>query len=133
MLNGLRDKRVVVTAAASGIGKAVAQAFIAAHARVHVCDICADTLSVFQSMEPSLSATVVDVSDPAAVDRLFDEALRELGGLDILINNAGISGPTGLVEDVTPEAWNHTIAVNLIGHFYCIRRALPLLKQAGGV
>jgi len=132
MLNGLRDKRVVVTAAASGIGRAVAQAFIAAHARVHVCDICADALSVFQSMEPSLSATVVDVSDPAAVDRLFDEALRELGGLDILINNAGISGPTGLVEDVTPEAWNHTIAVNLSGQFYCIRRAVPLLKQAGG-
>ncbi|MCH6581738.1 MAG: SDR family oxidoreductase, partial [Proteobacteria bacterium] len=76
--------------------------------------------------------TVVDVSDPAAVDRLFDEALRELGGLDILINNAGISGPTGLVEDVTPEAWNHTIAVNLSGQFYCIRRAVPLLKQAGG-
>ncbi len=58
MLKGLRDKRVVVTAAASGIDRAVAQAFIAAHARVHVCDICADTLSVFQSMEPSLSATV---------------------------------------------------------------------------
>lgn len=132
MLNGLRDKRVVVTAAASGIGRAVAQAFIAAHARVHVCDISADTLGVFQSMEPSLSATVADVSDPTAVDRLFDEALRELGGLDVLINNAGIAGPTGPVEDVTPEAWNHTIAVNLSGQFYCIRRAVPLLKQAGG-
>ncbi len=132
MLNGLRDKRVVVTAAASGIGRAVAQAFIAARARVHVCDISADTLSVFQSMEPSLSATVADVSDLTAVDRLFDEALRELGGLDVLINNAGIAGPTGPVEDVTPDAWNHTIAVNLSGQFYCIRRAVPLLKQAGG-
>jgi NAD(P)-dependent dehydrogenase (short-subunit alcohol dehydrogenase family) len=97
-----------------------------------VCDISADTLSVFQSMEPSLSATVADVSDLTAVDRLFDEALRELGGLDVLINNAGIAGPTGPVEDVTPDAWNHTIAVNLSGQFYCIRRAVPLLKQAGG-
>jgi NAD(P)-dependent dehydrogenase (short-subunit alcohol dehydrogenase family) len=132
MLNGLRDKRVVVTAAASGIGRAVAQAFIAAQARVHVCDISADALSEFQSKESGLSATVADVSDLTAVDRLFDEALRGLGGLDVLINNAGIAGPTGPVEDVTPEAWDHTIAVNLTGQFYCIRRAVPLLKQAGG-
>lgn len=132
MLNGLRNKRVVVTAAASGIGRAVAQAFIGAHARVHVCDISADALGVLQSGEPSLSATVADVSDLAAVDRLFDEVVRELGGLDVLINNAGIAGPTGPVEDITAEAWDHTIAVNLTGQFYCVRRAVPLLKQAGG-
>ncbi|MDH3689419.1 MAG: SDR family oxidoreductase [Gammaproteobacteria bacterium] len=132
MLNGLRNKRVVVTAAASGIGRAVAQAFIAAHARVHVCDISADALSEFRSREPGLSATVADVSDLTAVDRFFDEALRELGGLDVLINNAGIAGPTAPVEDVTPEAWNRTMAVNLTGQFYCVRRAVPLLKQAGG-
>lgn len=132
MLNDLRDKRVIVTAAASGIGRAVAKAFIAAAARVHVCDISAAALGVLQSDAPSLSATVADVSDATAVDRLFDEALQALGGLDVLINNAGIAGPTGPVEDVTVAAWNHTIAVNLTGQFYCIRRAVPLLKQAGG-
>ncbi len=66
------------------------------------------------------------------MDLLFEEALAHLGGLDVLINNAGIAGPTAAVEDVTPEEWDRTMAININGQFYCARRAVPLIKAAGG-
>jgi NAD(P)-dependent dehydrogenase (short-subunit alcohol dehydrogenase family) len=79
-----------------------------------------------------LGATQADVADPAQVDRLFDEALAGLGGLDVLVNNAGVAGPFSAVEAMSIADWDRTIAVNLSGMFYCIRRAVPLLKLAGG-
>ncbi len=81
---------------------------------------------------PNVGSTLADIADPAQVDRLFDEALTHLGGLDVLINNAGIAGPTAAVEDVTPQEWNRTIAININGQFYCARRAVPFIKAAGG-
>jgi NAD(P)-dependent dehydrogenase (short-subunit alcohol dehydrogenase family) len=66
------------------------------------------------------------------VDRLFEDAARQLGGLDVLINNAGIAGPTARVEDMRPEDWERCIAVTLHGMFYCTRKGLPLIKAAGG-
>jgi NAD(P)-dependent dehydrogenase (short-subunit alcohol dehydrogenase family) len=63
---------------------------------------------------------------------MFATAGRELGGLDVLVNNAGIAGPTARVEDVTPEALERTLAVNVEGQFYCARHAVPMLKAAGG-
>ncbi len=130
MLESLAEKRVVVTAAATGIGHAIARGFLDAGARVHICDVDSEALAAFQA--PGLGGTVADVADEAAVDRLFDDALDRLGGLDVLVNNAGIAGPTGEVETLDPEEWRRTIAVNLDGQFYCLRRAVPLLKQAGG-
>ena len=130
MLESLAEKRVVVTAAATGIGHAIARGFLDAGARVHICDVDSEALAAFQA--PGLGGTVADVADEAAVDRLFDDALDRLGGLDVLVNNAGIAGPTGQVETLDPEDWRRTIAVNLDGQFYCLRRAVPLPKQAGG-
>ena len=80
----------------------------------------------------TITGTIADVSDPVAVDRLFEEARSELGGLDVLINNAGIEGPIGPIEEIPPEAWRRTIEVNLDGQFLCARNAVPLLKSAGG-
>ena len=69
---------------------------------------------------------------PDDVDRLFALAEEQLGGLDILINNAGIAGPTGPIEEIPPEDWRRCLEVNLTGQYLCARRAVPLLKAAGG-
>ncbi len=132
MTSGLEGKRVVITAAADGIGKATAMAFIDAGARVHICDVDADKLAAFQAQVPGLGMTRADVADPAQVDRLFDAAAASLGGLDVLVNNAGIAGPTGPIETMADDDWRRTIDVNINGHFYCLKRAVPLLKTAGG-
>ena len=132
MTSGLEGKRVVITAAADGIGKATAMAFIDAGARVHICDVDADKLAAFQAQVPGLGMTRADVADPAQVDRLFDAAAASLGGLDVLVNNAGIAGPTGPIETMADDDWRRTIDVNINGHFYCLKRAVPLLKAAGG-
>ena len=132
MSDVLEGKRAVVTAGADGIGRAIARTFMAAGARVHICDAAEDKLAAFQAEAPGLGATLADVADQAQVDRLFIDAEAALGGLDILVNNAGIAGPTGPIESMTPEDWRRTIDVNLNGQFYCLRRAVPLLKAAGG-
>ena len=132
MYESLVNKRVVVTAAAQGIGRAMAEAFLAAGARVHVCDLEAARLDAFRGAAPALGTTVADVAAPPEVARLFAEAEDRLGGLDVLINNAGIAGPVGPVEDCAIEDWRRTIAVGLDGAFHCLRHAVPLLKAAGG-
>jgi len=127
-----RGLRVLVTAGAAGIGEAFAKAFADAGARIFICDVDAAALEAFRARRPAIGATVTDVSDPRQVDRLFAEAEAFLGGLDVLINNAGIAGPTAPVEDIAIADWDRTIAVDLNGMFYCTRRAVPLLKAAGG-
>lgn len=122
--------RVLITAAAQGIGYATAKVFKEQGATVHICDINKEKLE-FAAAELGVSFSVADVSSPNSVDALF-EAIKPLGGLDVLVNNAGIAGPTAPVEDVSPEAWNETMAVNINGMFYCIRKAVPLLKEAKG-
>jgi NAD(P)-dependent dehydrogenase (short-subunit alcohol dehydrogenase family) len=131
MYESLVNKRVVVTAAAQGIGRAMAEAFLAAGARVHVCDLEAARLDAFRNTAPALGTTVADVAAPPEVARLFAEAEDRLGGLDVLINNAGIAGPAGPVEDCAIEDWRRTIAVGLDGAFHCLRHAVPLLKATG--
>jgi NAD(P)-dependent dehydrogenase (short-subunit alcohol dehydrogenase family) len=70
------------------------------------------------------------VAEPKQVDELFDRIKEVLGGLDVLVNNAGIGGPTAAMEDISVEDWNRTMAVNMNGHFYCARRAVPLSKAS---
>ncbi len=103
MDQGLENKRVVVTAGGAGIGRAVAEAFSAAGARVHVCDVDADRLADLGRTAPEIGRSLADVADPAQVARLFDEALAGLGGLDVLVNNAGakITGQAMTVDGNT--------------------------------
>ena len=79
---------------------------------------------------PRLQQTVCDVADPAAVAHLFETASATLGGLDVLVNNAGIAGPTAACEDIALADWERTLAVNLTGQFLCAQRAIPLLKAS---
>jgi NAD(P)-dependent dehydrogenase (short-subunit alcohol dehydrogenase family) len=128
----LRDKRILVTAGAAGIGRAIVAACRAAGARLHVCDIDADALAVLRDECPEVGTSLCDVADSGAVGRLFDEIGAGMGGLDALVNNAGVAGPTKPVEDISDEEWGRTLDVNITGQFFCARRAVPLIKAAGG-
>ena len=122
--------RVLVTAGAAGIGLGIARAFVREGARVHVCDVDKDALAALKTSDPTLGQSVCDVADRASVARLFDTAVAELGGLDVLVNNAGIAGPTGRVEDIHPDDWDRCVAVCLTGQFNCARIAVPHLRNS---
>lgn len=124
--------RVLVTAGAAGIGYAIVQTFVEHGARAHICDIDAEALAAPKRLLPMVSQTVADVANIADVDRLFVDVRRELGGLDVLVNNAGIAGPTAKVEAIDPPDWERCIAVDLSGMFLCTRLAMPMIKAAGG-
>jgi len=127
---GIGGLRALVTAGAGGIGLEIVRAFLREGARVHVCDVDEAGLDALGRESPAVSRSRTDVSDRAAVARLFEDALRALGGLDCLVNNAGIAGPTGRVEEISPEDWDRTLAVNITGHFNCTRLAVPHLKAS---
>ena len=123
-LDGLR---VAITAGAAGIGRVMADGFAACGARVFLCDVDREALAACP--HPSVLA---DVETPAGCDAFMDAALAHLGGLDALLNNAGIAGPTARVEDVDPEALSRTLRIDLEAMFHCARRAVPALREAGG-
>jgi NAD(P)-dependent dehydrogenase (short-subunit alcohol dehydrogenase family) len=132
-LTGLSGARVIVTAGGGGIGRVIVRRFAEAGASVFTCDVDRALVEALRSSDPGLGVAVADVADADSVDRFFAEALAQLGGLDVLVNNAGIGGPVACVEDVTPEDWRRTLDVNLTGAFLCTRRAVPVLKeQAAG-
>ncbi|MEI8145802.1 MAG: SDR family oxidoreductase [Alphaproteobacteria bacterium] len=127
---GIKGLKVLVTAGANGIGREVARAFIEEGAKVHVCDVDRDAIAELGRTDPTITASVCDVSNRSAVGGLFDEALQRLGGLDVLVNNAGIAGPTGRVEEINPEDWDRCLEVCITGQFNCARLAVPHLKQS---
>jgi NAD(P)-dependent dehydrogenase (short-subunit alcohol dehydrogenase family) len=122
--------RVLVTAGAAGIGRVIARTFAGNGAIVHICDVDEGALREARGELPRQS--VADVASRADVDRLFEDVERSLGGLDVLVNNAGVAGPTAKVEDIDPGEWERCIAVDLNGMFYCTRKAMPMIKRAGG-
>ena len=126
----LDGQRALITGAGSGIGKVMAQHFEKAGARIWICD--ADTNNLEQSLKenPDWNGTPCDVSDENQVDQLFKEMSDSFGGLEILVNNAGIAGPTAPVEEIDPDEWRRSVGVNLNGAFYCTRLATPLLKNS---
>ncbi len=128
----VKGLRVLITAGASGIGFSVAKNFLENGASVHVCDVNEQFLAECKKELPDIGMTLCDVSDVAQVEQLFADADALLGGLDVLVNVAGIAGPTARVEDVMPDEWDKTIAVDLNGQFYCARLAIPRIKKAGG-
>ncbi|MDQ8031310.1 3-oxoacyl-[acyl-carrier-protein] reductase [Bordetella genomosp. 1] len=123
-------RKVLITAGADGLGLEMARVFSAAGANVFVCDVNEARLADLRREIPAIHAEVADVSDEASVARLFERVQRTLGGLDVLINNAGIAGPTGPVETLSKTDWDRTLAVNVTGQFLCARLAIPLLKAS---
>jgi len=123
---------VLISGAASGIGRKIAEAFLGQGANVHICDSSADMIAEFIVANPTATATQADVANVADVDRVFADVKQHYGALNALINNAGIAGPTATVDNVEPTDWDQCIAVDLSSAFYMTRRAVPLLKSAGG-
>ncbi|UCF21445.1 MAG: SDR family oxidoreductase [Gemmatimonadota bacterium] len=136
MLN-LEAKAAIVTGGSKGIGRAVAAALAGAGADVVIC----------ARSEPETARAAAEIGDVAAgrvlgvaadvrnrddVRHLVETAVRELGGLDILIANAGVGGGFGPIDEIDPEDWHRVIDTNLTGVYYCCREAVPELKKRGG-
>ena len=134
-MRGLEDKRVLVTGGAQGIGAATAARFLEEEARVVVLDKSAAALADIRRSLPKLEAVLMaDVSDAEAVRDAFIRLDGLWGGLDVLVNNAGISVRHRFV-DIHPEEWRRVLATNLDGVFHCAREAARRMTEAesGGV
>ncbi|MDQ1080319.1 SDR family oxidoreductase [Pseudoroseomonas cervicalis] len=125
---GLAGARVLVTAGAAGIGRAIVEAFLAEGARVFTCDVDEAGLA---TLPEGVGWRRTDVADRGQVAALFQAALLELGGLDVLVNNAGIAGPTGRLDEIHPEDWDRCLEVCLTSQFNCARLAIPHLRESG--
>ena len=124
-------RNVLVTAGASGIGKHIAAAFIRAGADVYTCDINAEALKSAAAELKGLKTGICNVGDRAQIERMVADAARELGGIDVLVNNAGVSGPTAPVQDVDPDQWEQVLRVDLTGTFIVTKNAIPHLIRSG--
>jgi NAD(P)-dependent dehydrogenase (short-subunit alcohol dehydrogenase family) len=125
-----RDMRVLVTAGAAGLGAAIARGFLEAGARVMICDVDTEALAGFGEGHPEAETVLADVADEASVERLFAEVTARLGGLDVLVNNAGIAGPTGPIEQLAVEDIRRTLDVDLLSQFLVTRLAVPMLRAS---
>lgn len=119
----------MVTGAGSGIGRAIAESFGAGGAKVHICDVAAEALEDALGANEGMHGTKADIGDPKQVETVFEEAMAWMGGLDVLVNNAGIGGPRAALEDIDYADWDRTVGVNLNGAFYCIKQATPIMKR----
>ena len=118
---GIKNLRVLVTAGASGIGREIARAFVGEGGKVHVCDIDREALAALGKSDPKITQTAADVADRTQVARLFEETTAALGGLDVLVNNAGLGGTADLV-DMEDDQWDLVLDVTLTGRTVTIVR-----------
>jgi NAD(P)-dependent dehydrogenase (short-subunit alcohol dehydrogenase family) len=123
-LSGLR---VAISAGAGGIGRVMADSFVACGASVFVSDV--DPAALAGCPHPHMRA---DAGVVAECEAFVDAAVAHHGGLDVLVNNAGIAGPTAPVETIEPEALDATLRIDLASMFHCARRAIPALRASGG-
>lgn len=122
-------KRVLITAGAGGIGRAMGEAFAAAGYRVWVTDVDPNALAKVPS---DWMASMVDASDETAMSALFDQIAADWDGLDAVCANAGIAGPTAVVEDIALADWQRCVSVNLEGAFLAAKFGGPMLKASKG-
>jgi len=123
-------QRVLVTGGGNGIGREIVRAFAANRAKVFVCDNDAVALECLAREIPGLASKVCNLSSRADIGRMVASSVDALGGLDVLVNNVGIAGPTGPVEEVDPDEWDKVVKVNLTAAFDVTRLAIPHLKRS---
>ena len=124
---GLKDAKVIVTAGAAGIGRAIVDAFLSEGARVATCDIDRAALATLPN---DVYAQEVDVADEAALNSFVDGSINTLGGLDCLVNNAGIAGPTARIEDIDLADWDRCLRVVLTSQFLATARSVATLRRS---
>ena len=120
----------MVTAGAAGIGLEIVKAFAATGAKVFVCDINEKALQELEQNVPGVITKQCDISNRNEIEAMVIVGVDALGGLDVLINNAGISGPTAPVEQIDPAEWEKVMQVDLNGTFNVTRIAIPFLKKS---
>lgn len=125
------SRKVLVTAGASGIGKRIAAAFLAAGDDVYTCDINAAALESAAAELKGLKTGLCNIGDRQQVEKMVADAASKLGGIDVLVNNAGISGPTAPVAEMDPDQWEQVMNVDLTGTFNVTRNAIPHLIRSG--
>jgi NAD(P)-dependent dehydrogenase (short-subunit alcohol dehydrogenase family) len=126
----LKDKVAIVTGGANGIGYAIARRYVAEGARVTIADIDVAAGEAAARSLGNARFVAADVGDARQAENVIAETCRAFGGLDVLVNNAGIAGPTAPCEDIAPEDWERTLAVNITGQFHCAQRAIPHLRRS---
>jgi meso-butanediol dehydrogenase / (S,S)-butanediol dehydrogenase / diacetyl reductase len=132
MMKGLNNKRVVITGGASGIGAATVQRFLEEGARVAVIDRDEAAGQALRKKHPNLSGIInADVADAVAVENAFDKLDKLFGGVDVTINNAGISIRHNFM-DITPEEWRKVLSVDLDGVFYVAQQSAKRMLSSGG-
>jgi len=128
--DNLHGRRVLITAGAQGLGWEMAKQFLVNGSQVLISDINESALQAAKASYPDVHTICSDVANEQDVAAMFAAVEKVLGGLDVLINNAGVAGPTAYTEDINKADWDHTLAVNITGQFLCVQRAIPLLKAS---
>ena len=124
----LSGEGVVVTGGATSIGRSMAEAFLAAGAKVHICSRTAASLDTALAEVPGLTGSVADVGDPDAVAAMAQRAVEAIGHVDVLVNNVAIDGATGPIEDLDPDTIRAATDVNLNSMFFTSRHFIPAMK-----
>ena len=128
----LTGKVAFVSGGANGIGSVIAKTLMAQGAMVFISDLDAPALSKFLASHPTARGMTADAGSWSDTRKVFSEIQTTFGRLDILVNNAGIAGPTAAVEDINPDEWDRTIAVDLNSAFYSMKLSVPMMREIGG-
>jgi len=129
----LKNKKIIISAGASGIGWAITKVCVAKGASVYLCDIDPKAINKVKkhpSYNKRIFVSETDASDETEVIDFFHKIKKKFRNLDTLINNVGIAGPTGTIEKLDSNEWENTLHVNVNSHFYFTKQAIPLLKKS---
>jgi len=130
--NSLQNKKIIISAGASGIGWATTKICLSRGAIVYLCDIDNKSLNKIQKHplnNKRLFSYECDASDEGEVSNFFSQVCKKTKKIDALINNVGVAGPTGTIEKLSSDDWEQTLKINVVSHFYFTKLAIPMLKK----
>jgi len=131
--NSLKNKKIIISAGASGIGWATTKVCVAKGALIYLCDVDPKAINKVKkhpSYNKRIFVSETDASDETEVIDFFHKIKKKFRNLDALINNVGVAGPTGTIEKLDSSEWENTLHVNVNSHFYFTKQAIPLLKKS---